>query len=255
MANIKISELNELTQKANNDYVPIVDTSADETKKISVKDLIPSNVTLLAVSSVEPEECYTGDKYFNTTTNLIYTAIERNVWSTTGELAQMGINYIVFDTQTAYAYDGTTLVSVGGGSGGGETLPVGSTIEYTGTVQDIPDGWEEVNDYSTTEIDTGKKWIDGSIIYRKVISVNNQRVASDETIPHGISNMGTLISIKGTFYDGSVYREYPTVNVSAEPQLLNCGANSTSITFYGNVSWGASATRTHTFVLEYTKSS
>ena len=42
MANIKISELNELyeAQKDYNDYVPVVDTSADETKKISVKNLI-----------------------------------------------------------------------------------------------------------------------------------------------------------------------------------------------------------------------
>jgi len=147
MANIKISELNELTQatRSNNDYVPIVDTSANETKKIAVESLIPSNVTLVAVSSTEPSTCYTGDQYFNTTTNLIYTAIETNVWGTTGEQAKIGITYIVFGTQTAYAYNGTTLISVGGGaSGGGETLPVGSEIDYTGTAQDIPDGWEEV---------------------------------------------------------------------------------------------------------------
>ena len=40
MANIKISELNELTTKADNDYIPIVDSSADETKKISIDNLM-----------------------------------------------------------------------------------------------------------------------------------------------------------------------------------------------------------------------
>ena len=40
MANIKISELNELTTKADNDYIPIVDTSATETKKINIPNLL-----------------------------------------------------------------------------------------------------------------------------------------------------------------------------------------------------------------------
>ena len=34
MANIKISELDELVNVADNDYLPIVDTSVGETKKI-----------------------------------------------------------------------------------------------------------------------------------------------------------------------------------------------------------------------------
>ena len=37
MANIKISELDELVAVANDDYLPIVDTSAGETKKIQTK--------------------------------------------------------------------------------------------------------------------------------------------------------------------------------------------------------------------------
>lgn len=41
MANIKISELNELTSVASNDVLPIVDTSLNETKKVSVETLIP----------------------------------------------------------------------------------------------------------------------------------------------------------------------------------------------------------------------
>lgn len=44
MANIKITELNEITEKTYNDVLPIVDLSADETKKVKVKDLVPLNV-------------------------------------------------------------------------------------------------------------------------------------------------------------------------------------------------------------------
>lgn len=38
MASIKISELNELEEANSTDYLPIVDTSADETKKISFEN-------------------------------------------------------------------------------------------------------------------------------------------------------------------------------------------------------------------------
>lgn len=116
MANIKISELNSLSKKASNDVLPIVDVSADETKKIKIEDLLDKNVSLIAVSDTAPAECSTGDKYFNTTTNLIYTAVDTDTWSETGEEPIEGIFYVVFNEQSSYAYNGTTLVSVGGGT-------------------------------------------------------------------------------------------------------------------------------------------
>ena len=116
MANIKISELNEITTKANNDVLAIVDTSADETKKIKVEDLLDKNIELIAVSDTAPSECSVGDRYFDTTTNLIYTATGTDTWGVDGEEPIEGIFYIVFNEQSSYAYDGTTLVSVGGGT-------------------------------------------------------------------------------------------------------------------------------------------
>lgn len=44
MANIKISELDELVNVADNDYLPIVDTSENETKKISKTKLLKDNL-------------------------------------------------------------------------------------------------------------------------------------------------------------------------------------------------------------------
>lgn len=138
MANIKISELNELTEKGYDDYVPVVDTSANETKKIKVEELI-KGVYLLAVTDTAPAECSVGDKYYNTTTNKIYRATDEDTWGTTGEDAVEGIMYVVFDTQTVYAYNGTTLVSVGGGAGGGDSTPIGTIQEYAGST--APDGY------------------------------------------------------------------------------------------------------------------
>ena len=36
----------------------------------------------------------------------------------------------------------------GGGGGAGETLPIGSEIDFDGNVSDIPDGWEQISDTS-----------------------------------------------------------------------------------------------------------
>lgn len=55
MANIKISELNELSTGADNDYLPIVDSSENETKKISLENLKEYNIGDL-------EELETEDK-------------------------------------------------------------------------------------------------------------------------------------------------------------------------------------------------
>ena len=115
MANIKISELNALTEKADNDLLAIVDTSADETKKIQVSDLMDKNIELIAVTDTAPLECSIGDKYYNTTDKEIYTATATNTWSATGTTPISGILYIVYNEQASYSWDGTDLVSVGGG--------------------------------------------------------------------------------------------------------------------------------------------
>lgn len=94
---------------------------------------------LLAVDSVEPEECNTGDRYYNIEDNLIYTAIERNIWGGNGVAPEYGVFYIVLDDQTIYTYNGETLISVGGGAGGGDSAPIGQVSMYAGST--APDGF------------------------------------------------------------------------------------------------------------------
>lgn len=81
-------------------------------------------------------------------------------------------------------------------------MPVGSQVEFTGST--IPTGWEEVNDYSTTEMDTGKKWTDGKTIYRKTFTGQASSSTTDgtvETINTGITNADIIISLDGTLTD------------------------------------------------------
>lgn len=131
MANIKISELNELYghQRAYDDYIPVVDSSADETKKISVGSLIPNNVNIIAVTDTAPVEYETGDKYYNTDENKIYTATSWG-WENP-ETPIGGILYVILAEQKTYTYDGDneTLVSVGSASGSVVNNYSTSTIE------------------------------------------------------------------------------------------------------------------------------
>lgn len=74
------------------------------------------NVEIIAISDTAPTSCVTGDKYYNTEDNLIYTATGTNTWSEDGEEPIRDVFYILFSEQSSYSYDGTTLVSVGGGT-------------------------------------------------------------------------------------------------------------------------------------------
>lgn len=110
--------------------------------------------------------------------------------------------------------------------------------------------------YSSNETDTGKIWTDGKPIYRKVVSATNKRIASGETISHNISNLGEVVSMSGVLFDGTNNRIYPTVYMNGTSlEVLQCGVNATNIFFSGNLDWNASATRTHTFIIEYVKAS
>lgn len=82
-----------------------------------------------------------------------------------------------------------------------DNLPVGTTAEFTGQDADIPNGWVKVNDYQTSEVDTGKTWIDGKHIYRKVIFVEELPNSTGITILTGISSVDKMINMVGMAYN------------------------------------------------------
>lgn len=129
MDNIKISELNELETRHKEDLLAIVDTNNNETKKIKVETLAPENFELYAIADKQPT-IPVGESYYNTTSNKIFTNVG-GVYVDKGE-PKKGILYIIFSDKATFAYNGTTLVSVGGGSG--ETdAPIGTITSFAGT--------------------------------------------------------------------------------------------------------------------------
>ena len=75
-----------------------------------------------------------------------------------------------------------------------DTLPVGTVVDFDDT--EVPAGWEQAeatDDYSTEETFTGKYWIDGKKIYRKVIlsTVGNiNSILGSLNIEHTINLFG-----------------------------------------------------------------
>ncbi len=255
-----------------NDQAPAINA----TNLNNIEDGIANsyNVALLAVSDTAPSECSTGDKYYNTTTKKIYTATGTDTWGTTGVDPIEDIFYIVFDTKTSYSYDGTDLVSVGGG--GAEvaistTTPTedeivwinpndsvdvyGSYIsnEY-GTSQEIGYSQEYVNKnnvYSTNETDTGKKWVDGKKIYRKVYATGNLANAGRTTIALGIT-YSAIISITGYVSNGTNTFSLPFPSESSLGAVIKPFVEGTNI--YIDTGNDRSAYSGY-IIIEYTKSS
>lgn len=99
--NPEIADENKITDNDMNEIKQAVNTN--------------ENKILLAISDTAPSTCATGDLYYNTTSKKIFEATGTNTWGTTGTNPTPNTIYILFDTKTTYSYDGTDLVSVGGG--------------------------------------------------------------------------------------------------------------------------------------------
>ena len=65
------------------------------------------------------------------------------------------------------------------------------------------------NIYSTDEINTGKLWIDGKPIYRKIIDFGSLPNATSKSVAHNINNLGFVINVSGTVYHTTVITYYP----------------------------------------------
>ena len=69
-------------------------------------------------------------------------------------------------------------------------------IEYNGALYNIQDAEAQKSlIYSQNETDTGKIWIDGKKIYRKVINCGAIQSGTLNEIPTNIVNMGTVVKI------------------------------------------------------------
>ena len=127
-------------------------------------------------------------------------------------------------------------------------MPVGSQVEFTGST--IPTGWEEVNDYSTTEMDTGKKWIDGKSIYRIVFTGTT---SSSQNYVSNTLSFDTIVNTSGYIVNGTC-NNMLGLYLPDTPTYVGCYGDKQNSLIYLHYSNDLKS-KSYTIIVEYTKSS
>lgn len=120
----------------------------------------------------------------------------------------------------------------------------------------ITDDWKNKDDYSTEETDTGKHWIDGKPVYRKVLSGVSEIVGENSRayIPTGVSDIDVVIALNVFAHPdntGSVIW-FPGSTLAGVQRGAYYNGNNNWIDAY----WVGDATKagiTITAIIEYTK--
>lgn len=88
--------------------------------------------------------------------------------------------------------------------------------------------------YSTSEVDTKVKWIDGKPIYKKTVNCGAGPNNTSKSVAHGISNLKRVIRFEGYGYDGSACIPLQFASTSA-PASVQVFANSSVINLTAGV--------------------
>lgn len=108
--------------------------------------------------------------------------------------------------------------------------------------------------YSLNEIDTGKIWIDGSTIYRKVIDCGTLPNNTTKNVTHNISNLSNVIFANGVSYSSTTGNYFP-IPYSAETLQAQVKMWVTNTDVYLQTLADRTGYSQTYIVLEYTKTS
>ena len=101
--------------------------------------------------------------------------------------------------------------------------------------------WEsltEVAHYSETEQDSGRRWIDGAVIYVKTIDFGALPNATTKNVAHSISGLGLVIKLEGVASNGTTQYPLPIDQKVAANHVVLL-ANATNIQMDTNFNWAA----------------
>lgn len=125
-----------------------------------------------------------------------------------------------------------------------------TTTNKSSVVSAINEINARAEEYSTTETATNAKWINGKTIYRKVIDFGSLPNATTKSVGHDISNLETMITLRGIAYSSNESLPIPFSHVSsmaAQVQIYVSGSNIIIATGSDRSSQSAYV------ILEYTK--
>ena len=126
---------------------------------------------------------------------------------------------------------------------------IGVPADFASAIEDVID---EKFSYSTSEVNTGKKWIDGKPIYRKVVDFGALPNIAEKTVAHNLTNVDNFMLITAIAYDTSGnYLPIPYADTYQIGYSIRLMANKTNVIIQTGYD---RSTYTKTYVtLEYTK--
>lgn len=200
-----------------------------------------------------------GQLYLNTTTDKTYICTAKTAQGTTPETYLYtweeigGANYTAGNglnlSNNEFSVDTTeiqekltagnniTITTVGGNeviSSSGSSITMSSTDPGEGSVLAannyvaVYGGDPIIEDYSTLEVNTGAKWIDGTAIYKKTLLISSLPNTGQGTYYHNIPNINLVINIEGfymndegTFFPANTVRPGDTSGIGTFVDPLN----------------------------------
>ena len=247
--------------------------------KKAIKNRKPA-IELLTVSSTAPSTCVVGDKYYNTTTSKIYTAIATNTWGTEGENPSSLYLYADLEHKELYYYDGADFKSYGSGKKeigyvgeeqeGTEVILIEdsdfdgeNSVELAKVEQNLSSNSENtvpsvkaVNNGIKTNITTGQEfatneYIDGKRVYVKKIEF---------TMPTELNTWISIAQLDDTV-DTITYKElrfkvnYEEYDIpySYNNEAIACYFNSNTKKLYINQNYEYPKAKSGWGILKYTK--
>lgn len=104
---------------------------------------------------------------------------------------------------------------------------------------------------STTALQTGKHWTDGLPIYRKVLAVAAGPNSSTVNTAHGITGLGTVISVSGMLDNATIQVPLPFADSAAAATQIEMSLTDTNVVLISGASGDYSAYAGHV-IIEYT---
>lgn len=103
---------------------------------------------------------------------------------------------------------------------------------------------------STDEEVTNRRWIDGKLIYRKVLDAGELPDTANKQLTHSIANLGTVVNLYGMAVSASgTRRTMPYVTATAS-DAITLEANATVVAVITYADW---SDHTGHVIIEYTK--
>ena len=138
--------------------------------------------------------------------------------------------------------DAPTITVTSVDPGEGVSLAANHFIAVYGNDQDS---------YSTNEMETNAKWIDGKTIYKKTINFGALPDATTKSVAHGISNIGYIVKLEGITFNSTRWLPLSLASPATVSTNIMLSADSTNVT----IITGIDRTSDSAYVtLYYTKS-